>query len=138
MLCWLLLVSATVQAIPNVRVCSTKFCFVDFRYDLVETNKTFTLKMLRGGCPVEICERNEEKDIFDKFKQLLCTSRGALIKTFRSMDRDDYGFISKAEFPDALQEIGIFADSNNVRLLFDALDENKDGKVNFEVRCRSL
>lgn len=110
-------------------------CNLTVRCDaFCESGVTAKLRPLRGGSDARASIPVEEIDIFHKFKRLLCTSRFAMIKTFRSLDRDDAGVISKPEFADALQDLGLFANSKDTDQLFDVLDENKDGTINFEVR----
>jgi hypothetical protein len=69
----------------------------------------------------------------DHFESLLCTSRSAIAKAYRSIDRDDSGHISKAELKDALHILGVIATDKEVESIFNGLDENKDGVISFEV-----
>ena len=74
----------------------------------------------------------------EHFESLLCTSRLAITNAFRSIDRDDSGHISKIELKEALQILGVNATETEVESIFNGLDENKDGGVNFEVNVNEL
>jgi Ca2+-binding EF-hand superfamily protein len=74
----------------------------------------------------------------DHFESLLCTSRSAISNAFRSIDLDDSGHISKSELEDALRKLGVNATDEEVESIFNGLDENKDGGINFEVRAKAL
>ena len=97
--------------------------------------KRFSIKnILRGGkLDGFTSEIIENLAAIDHFESLLCTSRSAIAKAFRSIDLDDSGHISIVELQSALKVLGVNATESEVETIFDRLDENKDGSINFEV-----
>ncbi len=100
--------------------------------------KRFSIKnILRGGRLDGFTSENfENLAAIDHFESLLCTSRSAIAKAFRSIDLDDSGHISTAELQSALSALGVNASQSEVEAIFDHLDDNKDGSIHFEV-CRT-
>ncbi len=102
--------------------------------------KRFSIKnVLRGGkldgFTPDIIENLAAIDHFDS---LLCTSRSAIAKAFRSIDLDDSGHITAVELQSALSTLGVNATQSEVETIFDRLDDNKDGSIDFEVICKCV
>jgi hypothetical protein len=97
--------------------------------------KRFSLKnVLRGGkLDGFTSEIIENLAAIDHFESLLCTSRSAIAKAFRSIDLDDSGHICLVELQSALKVLGVNATESEVETIFDRLDDNKDGNIDFEV-----
>ena len=141
-MCWALLASPDTFSLPPVPTKThlvlaslNRICFVGDG-----SGEIRVVRSLRGGCDtreIPDTQGDGKMDVFDKFKKLLSPSRFNMIKTFRSLDREDSGVISKAEFADALQDLGLFASAKEIGQLFDHMDENKDGSISFEV-CKNM
>jgi hypothetical protein len=97
--------------------------------------KRYTIKnILRGGkLDGFTSELVDNLAAIDHFESLLCTSRSAIARAFRSIDSDDSGHINMAELQSALADLGVNATASEVETIFDGLDENKDGSIDFEV-----
>jgi Ca2+-binding EF-hand superfamily protein len=73
----------------------------------------------------------------DHFEKLLCTTRSSIVKAFSAMDKDESGIITQLELGEAFQTLGVNATEAEVESIFQALDENSDGAINFEVATQS-
>jgi hypothetical protein len=102
--------------------------------------KQYTIKtILRGGkLDGFASELVDNLAAVDHFESLLCTSRSAIARAFRSIDSDDSGHFSMAELQSALAKLGVNATASEVDTIFDGLDENKDGSIDFEVPSTQL
>lgn len=83
----------------------------------------------------KLCELTSIKDL----KTALVQNASNIITFFRTMDRDGNGTITKAELEAALPLVGLNGD-NKVALdaVFDSMDENHDGELEYEEFARSL
>ncbi|QDZ23963.1 mitochondrial substrate carrier protein [Chloropicon primus] len=84
--------------------------------------------LLQGGYDLDNSKTISKKEFVAYVKD----KEQAMLKVFKSMDKDGSGTISGDEVVEVMEQMGIAATSTDGSRMIELLDENKDGCVTFE------
>lgn len=77
--------------------------------------------------------------ILTKMKEAMRRERIDMRQEFRRMDRRDHGYLSRREFSNGLQDLGIFnLSDSDVRRIMDRFDKDNDGKIDYQEFRKTL
>lgn len=87
----------------------------------------------------EVMRCNQHRNIsFEQFlKMMTCKSSrndmdDELLEAFKIFDKNSDGLISAAEMQEGLRNLGEDVSDNDMDLIFESLDKNKDGSISYE------
>ena len=88
--------------------------------------------------PAENGEDRDPEEVLTELGKALASKLGRIIDLFREWDEDGSGEIDKQEFCDAMESIGLEATLAERRALFDRLDEDRSGTIEYGELVKKL
>jgi len=94
---------------------------------------------VKSGTPsaTTICTQNSssstwERDIVEKVRNIILTSKKSFEEVFRDFDEDKNGYISQIEFRNAMRKLNLGLSSREIDKLLTKIDTNNDGKIDWQ------